>query len=179
MKRKTFYQISLLLPYLALLAAVLFTLAKGLPFWETPTSPSFLTGIVLAFAFASIVWAPLYTWMVLVILFWGRGKSADEIRRMYLLSPILFGFAMGTPVLLVDLRSSMILLIWGFLRLANLQLIAPVFLEKYSLEEPFFVSVAWALMAAVCLAVGYAFVGIVLFVETAMKRGNLFKAEEI
>ncbi len=181
MKRKTFYYISLSLPYLVLIlgGALLFSMyAVGIDWTMLGGLPGFFFGIVASFSVSAIIWGPLYAWMVLAMLFWGRGKNVNEIRSMYLLSPVLLGCSMGIPALFVDLRSSAILLIWGVLRVANLDFIMRTFLENNSIEEAFFVGVMWALMAVVCLIVGYVFVGIVLLIEKVLKQRGMFTAEE-
>lgn len=181
MKRKTFYYISLSLPYLALLlggALTYFAYANGVDLSVLGGSQGILLGSVMFFSVSGIVWGPLYTWMVVAMLFWGRGKHADEIRSMYLLSPVLLGCAMGLPALFVDIRNSTELLLWGFLRIANLDFIVPTLLENYSLEESLGIGLIWAFMAALCVVIGYVFVGIVLLIERAVKRRGLFKEEE-
>ena len=181
MKRKTFYSISLSLPYIALLLGgvlTYFAYARG---FDAPTfgSPDILLGIVFFFSVSGIVWGPLYTWMVIAMLFWGRSKNANEVRSMYLLSPVLLGCAMGIPALFVDIRSSTVSLIWGFLHIFNLDFIAPTLLENYSLEESLGIGLLWAFMAAICLVVGYGFVVLVLLIERGMKKLKLFKEEDI
>jgi hypothetical protein len=177
-KRKTFYHLALLLPYSALLVSVAFVSASGFTFFEDPpASASFLIKIILFFTFSAIIWAPFYTWMALALLFWGRGKRTNEIRRMYLLSPILLGCAMGLPVLVVDIRNSTLLLFWGFLRIANLDFIQRPFLESSALEEPFAIGVIWMLIAALCTGVGYGFVGFAWLIEWGMKKRKWFEED--
>jgi hypothetical protein len=115
---------------------------------------------------------------VILLLFWGRGKPAGELRRAYLLLPVLLACSMGFPALLFYMNSSIVLLAWGFLHLANLDFLAPLLLKNYPLEEAFIVSITWAFMAAICLVCGYLFVGIVLLIERILNRRNLFKGEE-
>jgi hypothetical protein len=177
-KRKTFYYLSLLLPYSALLISAVFAFASGVHFFEDPPSASFLIELIVFFTFSAIIWAPLYTWMAVALFFWGRGKNANEIRRMYLFAPVLLGCAVGLPALVMDIRSSVLLLLWGFLRIANLDFIQRTFFEKYSPEEPFTVGLIWAFMAALCLIVGYGFVGLVLLIERGMQRLRLFEEED-
>ncbi len=180
MKRKTFYNISLALPYLALVVSgglAFFAYEAGMDWTTLDGLLGILAGSVIVFLVSSVIWGPLYTWMVVVMLFWGRGKPADEIRRMYLLSPILLGCSMGIPILFTDLPGSTALLAWGFLHLAHLDFIVQTFFKDYPLEESLGVGVAWVLMAAICLIVGYVFVGIVLLIEKSLKRRNLFKEE--
>lgn len=188
MKRKTFYNISLSLPYIALIASGAFMLSvfvAGLG--EVVSSGSqdgFLTillgilvGSVAFYAVGGFIWVPLYTWMVVVMLFWGRGKTTNEVRNLYLLSPILLGCSMGFPAVLMDFPGAMILLFWGLLRIANLDSIVSRFFENGTLELGLTVGVLWAFMAAICVAVGYGFVGIVLLIERVMTRRGLFKDE--
>jgi hypothetical protein len=117
--------------------------------------------------------------MVVVMLFWGRGKKADEVRTLYLLSPALLACAMGLPVLLVSMPGSGLLLLWGVLHMHNLDFIMPVLFENYSAEEYLSIGLAWAFMAALCIVIGYAFVGCALLIERAMKRRGLFIEEEL
>jgi hypothetical protein len=183
-KRKTFYYISLAIPYIALVFSGAFALALYVSGSGSSLFGSsqvglldILLGSVLFFLVAGVVWAPLYTWMVAALLFWGRGKNADEIRSMYLLSPVLLGCAMGLPALLVDIPGSVLLLISGLLHVFNLDFIVPTLLENYYPEQALAIGVGWAFMAAICLVVGYAFVGIVLLIERVMKRRGLFSEE--
>ena len=180
MKRKTFYHLSLSLPYIALLMSGAFTyLVQGPDPFSSSSPPNILGGIVIFFTFSAIVWAPLYTWMVVVVLFWGRDKKADEVRRLYLLSPALLASAMGFPSLLVGMPGAGLMMLWGFLHMNNLDLIVPVFLDDYSVEQSLSVILAWAFMAAVCIVIGYAFVGCVLLIERVMQRRGLLIEEEI
>lgn len=117
--------------------------------------------------------------MVVVMLFWGRGKKADEIRALYLLSPVLLAGAMGFPALLVGISDSGMLLLWGILHINNMDFLMPLLLENYSAEQSLSVGLVWAFMAALCMVVGYAFVGCVLLIERAMQRRGLLIEEEI
>ncbi|HSB01262.1 MAG TPA: hypothetical protein VLE49_11465, partial [Anaerolineales bacterium] len=118
------------------------------------------------------------TWTVIVMLFWGRGKNADELRRAYLFLPILLACSMGIPALLFYSQDSVILLGWGFLHLANLDFMARALFKDFPVEQSLAVGVAWAFMAAICIVVGYLFIGIVLLIERVMKRRNLFREAE-
>ncbi len=181
MKRKTFYYISLSLPYIALVfSGALSLVAYEFGFnWESPSGLfDILVGTVFFFSVSAIFWGPLYTWMAIVVLLWGIGKRADEVRRLVLLSPVLLGCSMGIPVFFVDLHGSAMMLIGGFLHMANLDFIARSLFEDYAFETSIGIGVAWAMMAGVCLVVGYMFVGIALLIERFMKRWNLFKEEE-
>jgi hypothetical protein len=172
-KRKTFYFVSLFLPYVALafggaLSFLVYEVGLDSNAFDGPLS--ILAGTVMFFSVSAIIWGPLYTWAVILMLFWGRGKPADELRRAYLLLPVLLACSMGIPALLFYMDSSIALLAWGFLHLANLDFLTPLLLKNTPLEEALIVSVAWVFMAAVCLVVGYLFVGIVLLVERILKR---------
>ena len=178
MKRKTFYHLSLSLPYIVLLISGAFTyFVEGLDFFSSPSQPGVLIGILAFFTLSAILWAPLYTWLVVVMLFWGRGKTADEVRKMYLLSPALLAAAMGFPALLISMPGSGLVMLWGLLHMNNLDFIMPVFFDEYSVEQSLSVVLVWAFMAALCLVIGYAFVGGVLLIERAMKRRGLFIEE--
>lgn len=189
MKRKTFYNISLSLPYIALIASGAFMLSvfvAGLGQVVSNGSQDgflaillgILVGSVALYSVGGFIWVPLYTWMVVVMLFWGRGKTANEIRNMYLLSPILLGCSMGFPAVLMDLPGAMLLLFWGLLHIANLDFIVRgIFENNGFLEASLAVGVLWVFMAAICLVVGYGFVGIVLLIERIMTRRGVFKEE--
>lgn len=175
MKRKTFYHISLSLPYLALaFAAALTYFANGLDPFAFGASPGILLGSIFIFSIAGLIWGPLYTWMVVVMLFWGRGKSADEIRRMYLLSPLLLACSMGIPALFVGFPNSGIFLLWGFLRMNHMDSVMPFLFRYYYHEQSLTIGLAWAFMAALCIVIGYAFVGFVLLIERAMVKRRMF-----
>ena len=177
MKRKTFYHISLSLPYITLIISGALTyFANGFDLFTSSDPPGALMGSVFFFSIAAIIWGPLYTWMVVALLFWGRGKSADAVRRMYILSPLLLACSMGVPALLVGIPDSGILLLWGLLHMNNLDFVMPVLFENYHQEQSLSIGVAWAFMAALCVVIGYAFVGMALLIERALKKQNLFKS---
>jgi len=179
MKRRTFYQISLSLPYIALIfSGALTYFTAGFDFLASSDPPGILLGSVFFFSFSAIVWGPLYTWMVVVMLFWGRGKRTDEIRNMYLLSPVLLACAMGIPALLVNTPYSGALLLWGLLYMNRLDFMIPILFKDYQQEQALTAGLVWAFMAAICIVVGYLFVGMVLLIEKVMKRGSLFTEEE-
>lgn len=179
MKRKTFYHISLSLPYIALILSGAWTyFTAGFDVFASSSSPGILLGSAYFFSVSAIIWGPLYTWMVVAMLFWGRGKSADAVRQMYILSPFLLAFAMGLPALLVGMPYAGLFLLWGVLRMNNLDFIMPLFFQDYHPEESLSIGLVWAFMAAICIAIGYVFVGIVLLIEKEMKRRDLFKEEE-
>jgi hypothetical protein len=130
------------------------------------------------FTLSAILWAPLYTWMVVVMLIWGRGKRADEVRTLYLLSPALLACAMGFPALLVGMPGSGLMMLWGILHMNHLDFIMPVFFDSYAVEQSLTLVLAWAFMAALSIVIGYAFVGGALLIERGMKRRGLFIEEE-
>ncbi len=182
MKRKTFYHLSLLLPFIVLLISGAFTYyVEGLDFFSSPSQPGVvgvLIGILAFFTLSALLWAPLYMWLIVVMLFWARGKTADEVRNLYLLSPALLAAAMGFPALLVSMPGSGLMMLWGLLHVNNMDFIMPVFFDDYSVEQSLSVILVWGFMAALCLVIGYAFVGCVLLIERAMKRRGLFLEEE-
>lgn len=97
---------------------------------------------------------------------------------MYLLSPVLLGCAMGIPALLVNAPYSGALLLWGFLYMNKLDFIMPILFKDYQQEQVLTAGLLWAFMAAICIVVGYMFVGIVLMIERAMKGRDFFMEEE-
>ncbi len=179
-KRKTFYHIALFLPYFVLLISGVFTyLIRG---WDvfnetTLSSLSIFAGVMIFFTIAGIIWGPLYTWMVVALLFWERDKDIDQIRRMYLLSPLLLACSMGIPALLINFPDSGIFLLWGFLRMNNLDSAMPFLFRNDYHQQSITIGVAWAFMAALCIVVGYAFVGLVLLIEKGMKKRGAFREE--
>ncbi|MGE5775067.1 MAG: hypothetical protein ACM33V_02545 [Chloroflexota bacterium] len=182
MKRKTFYHLSLSLPYIALaVTGALTFLAYGVgAVWEVFPDGflGIITGVIAFFSMSAVVWAPLYTWMVIVMLFWGRDKNADEVRKAYLFLPLLLACSMGIPAFFFYMESSAMLLSWGFLYLAHLDSVTSILFKDYSFEETLIVSVGWGFMAVICIVVGYMFVGIVLLIERVLKRYKLFRGEE-
>lgn len=180
MRRKAFYQFSLALPYIALIISGALTyFANGFDLFASSDPPGILMGSVYFFAVAAVIWGPLYTWMVVAMLFWGRGKSADAVRPMYLLSPLLLACSMGVPALLVGIPDSGTFLLWGLLRMNNLDFVMPaLFKNHYYYEQSLTIGLAWAFMAALCVVIGYAFVGIALLIERALKKQHLFQPED-
>jgi hypothetical protein len=177
-KRKTFYQLSLVLPYIALLITGGLTYLTNDPeAFSIPWLPNLLSGLAMFFTFSAVIWGPLYTWLVAVMLFWGKGKTMDEIHRLYLLSPVLLGCSMGFPALLISIPEGGYFLLWGALRISNLDFLIPIFFQYDYMEQAFGVGLAWALMAALCIVIGYAFVGVALLLERAMKRQGLLRDE--
>ncbi|HEY3476965.1 MAG TPA: hypothetical protein VGK56_20270 [Anaerolineales bacterium] len=177
MRPRTFYHLSLLLPYIFLLISVAFSYGSEL---FRDTAPlSVLAGIFVFFSLSAVIWVPLYTWVVGVMLFWGRGKTTGEIRSLYLLSPVLLASSMAFPALLVGLPDSGPYLLWGLLRALNLDFLIQIFFQDDYLEQAFNVVLAWAFMAALCIVIGYAFVGGVLLIERAMKSHGLLWDEAV
>jgi hypothetical protein len=179
-KRRTFYQLSLAIPYLALVVSGALTyLADGLNVFSDPSVPplNLLTGVVTFFTFAGIVWGPLYTWMVIVMLIWGRGRSTDNIRRLYLLSPVLLACSMGIPVLITDPAAAGKFLLEGILRMNNMGFAVPILLRNAETDMPMVIGVTWLFMAAICIVVGYAFVGIMVWIERVLQKRGKFKDE--
>jgi hypothetical protein len=178
-KRKTFYHLSLSFPYIALvICGALTYFANGFDLFATSDPPGILMGSVFFFSIAAIIWGPLYTWMVIAVLFWGRGKSTDAVRRMYILSPLLLACSMGVPALLVGVPDSGVFLLWGFLHMNHLDFVMPVLFKNYDQEQSLSIGIAWAFMAALCVVIGYAFIGIAALIEHALKKRNLFKLED-
>jgi hypothetical protein len=117
--------------------------------------------------------------MVAVLLFWSRGRKAEEVRRMYLFSPVLLGCSMGIPVLFVDPAGSAVLFFWGFLHMLHLDSLAPTLLQNNdSFDASMGIGVAWFFLAAICMVIGYGFVGVALLLEKVLKKRGLFQEEE-
>ena len=180
MKRRTFYKLSLSIPYLVLIVTGAITyLANGLDIFNEAPDPSLgiFIGVMAFFTIAGIIWAPLYTWMVIVMLIWGRGRSTDDIRRLYMLSPFLLACSMGIPVLIMDPATSGKFLLEGILRMNNMGFAVPILLQNIDAEMSSVIGVAWLFMAAICIVVGYVFVGIMVWIERRMTARGKFKDE--
>src|SRR5512145_2805610 len=117
---------------------------QGPDLFSSPSPRGILSGLLMFFTLTAILWAPLYTWMVLAMLIWGRGKKADEVRTLYLLSPALLACAMGFPALLAGMPGSGLMMLWGILHMSNLDFIMPVFFDDYSVEQSLAVVLVWA-----------------------------------
>lgn len=181
MKRRTFYHVSLSLPYIALAISGAFTyFTNGLDVFNEipPISLNVLAGMMIFFTLSAMIWGPLYTWMVIVMLLWGRGKSTDTIRRLYILSPILLACSMGLPAMLVGIPDSVFFLLWGLLHMNNLDFVMPALVENYYEEQSLSIGLAWVFMAVICVVIGYAFVGMALLIERALNKQNVFKSED-
>lgn len=179
MKRRTFYHLSLLLPYIVLVISLAVAFLTGAidDFFSSPSALGVFAGVVAFFAFSGILWGPLYTWMVIVMLIWSRGRNTDDIRFLYFLSPVLLACSMGIPAISVSLPTSIFFLIDGFLRINNLGFVSSVLLKDMDQDMFFGVSFSWAFMAVICLVVGYAFVGVVVWIEHVLTRRGFFKDE--
>ena len=180
MKRRTFYQLCLSFPYLVLIVSGAFTyFAGGFDvFNELPNSGlNVFTGVMAFYTVAGIVWGPLYTWMVIVMLIWGRGKSTEEVRRLYLLSPVLLACSMGIPVLITDPASSGRFLLEGILRMNHMGFAVPAFVNWGYEESSSVIGFAWLFMAAISIVVGYVFVGIAMWLERVLTKRGTFKEE--
>ena len=84
---------------------------------------------------------------------------------------------MGFPALLVGLPYSGSYLLWGFLRALNLDFLIQILFEDDYLYQAVNVALTWAFMAALCIVIGYAFVGGVLLIERTLKRRGLLSDE--
>lgn|GEM_PF-3468725 len=179
MKRRTFYHLSLAIPYLALIVsgAVTYTV-RGLDIFNDVPDPSLsvLVGALAFFTFAGVIWGPLYTWMVIIMLIWGRRRGTEDIRRMYLLSPVLLACSMGLPILVMDPASSGRFLLEGILRMNNMGFAVPILLGDSS-RDPMYIGMSWLFLAAICIVVGYAFVGTVVWAERVLSKRGKFKDE--
>lgn len=179
MKRRTFYHLSLLLPYLALAISLGFAFITNAmdSFLSSPSSFDVFIGVLAFFGLSGVIWGPLYTWMVIVMLIWSRGRKTEDVRLMYLLSPVLLACSMGIPVLILEPVDSSKYLLGGILRINNLGFAVPVFVRYLADETPMVLGVAWLFMAVICLVIGYVFVGVVLWVEKIMLKRGMFKDE--
>ena len=178
MKRKTFYHLSLFIPYLVLIVAGGFAyLVDGFNFFNSTDPPDILLGTVYFFLVSGVIWGPLYTWMVIVFLLWSRGRDADQVRTLYLFSPVVLACSMGIPVLLLEIPGSARFFLWGFLRMNHMDFIFPTLLDTLDQEMALSMGAAWAFMALICTLVGYVFVGLAVWIERIMVRRGSFKDE--
>ena len=129
------------------------------------------------FALSGIIWAPLYTWMVIILLFWARGKSAGEVRGLYLLSPLILACSMGIPALLVNAPYSGRFLLSGFMRMYNLDFMLPALFKEADTEQGLSIGLAWIFMGGLSVVIGYVFVGGVILIERALLKRNAFLDE--
>ena len=176
MKRKSFYHLSLAVPYLALM------LSGGITYFGNPTNPfdpppNVLLGLMAFFTGAAVVWAPFYTWMVVVLLFWARDKTAAQVKRTYLLTPLILACSLGLPVMAIDLISTRMLVIGGLTRLLNLDFLLPTLLRNVDVEQSLSAGFVWIVVATICLVIGYIFVGIILLIERELQKRQTFRDE--
>lgn len=178
MKRRTFYHLSLSFPFLVLIVSWAITALTGGvdQFYQSAPALSFAAGMFSFFAISGVIWGPLYMWMVIVMLIWSWGRRTEEVRQLYMLSPVLLAGSMGIPALIFDPTSSGRFLAEGFLRMNNLGFVVPILMGE-SGEEPVYIGLAWLFMAAICIVVGYAFVGTVVWIERGLTRRGKFKDE--
>ena len=179
-KRRTFYHLSLSIPYLTLVISGAFTLlANGFDFFNDVPDPSMgiLAGIMVFYTVAGIIWGPLYTWMVVVMLIWSRGRSTEDVRRLYLLSPVLLACAMGLPVLVIDPATAGKFLLEGILRMNNMGFAVPTLLNETEREMSSVIGISWLFMAVICIVVGYMFVGVMVWIERVLAKRGKFKDE--
>jgi hypothetical protein len=146
-------------------------------FFNSPTSLSIVAGVFTFFGVSAIIWGPLYTWMVIVMLIWGRGKSMADVRRLYLLSPVLLACSTGIPAIVFSAPGSIYFLVDGFLQMNNLGFVSTILLKDMYMNSDYELLFAWFFMAAICLLVGYVFVGIVLWIERILIKRGKFKDE--
>jgi len=180
MKRRTFYHLTLLLPYVALVFSVGFVfLTSALDnLFSSPSSLEFFAGLVAFFAITGIVWGPLYTWMVIVMLIWSRGRKTEEVRLLYLLSPALLACSMGIPAVTMSMPYSLYFLLDGFLRMNNMGYVSSALLRDLrNFDTAAGMFAVWFFMAGICIVVGYAFVGTVVWFEKMLRKQGRLKDE--
>jgi hypothetical protein len=179
MKRRTFYHLSLLLPLVVLIVSLGITFLRGGfgIFTSRVLALDSLRNVAIFLILSAFFWGPLYIWMVVVMLIWGRGRSTAEVRRLYLLSPFLLASSMGYPAVLTAPAIALQFLLDGFLRINNLSYVAARFFRGLDQGEVSVVGSFWFAMAVLCVVVGYAFVGIGLWMERFMARQGWFNEE--
>jgi hypothetical protein len=179
MKRRTFYHLSLLLPLVVLIASLGFTFLRGGfgVFADRILALDSLRNVAVFLVLSAFIWGPLYIWMVAVMLIWGRGRSTADVRRLYILSPFLLASSMGYPTLLSNPVIFLQFLLDSFLRINNLSYVTARLFKGLDQGEALFIGSFWFVIAALCVLVGYAFVGIGLWMERFMTRHGWFKEE--
>lgn len=180
LNRRTFHHLSLLLPYLALCISLAVAFLTGIldRFFNTPSSLEVVVGVIAFFGVSGIIWGPFYTWMVIVMLIWGRGKSLEDVRRLYLLSPVLLACSMGIPAIAIAVPDSIYYLLDGLLRMNDLAFASNLLLKDVYRSSEYSLLFVWFFMAGICLVVGYAFVGIVLWIEKVLIKWRKFKDDD-
>jgi len=76
-----------------------------------------------------------------------------------------------------SMPDSLYFLIDGFFRVNNMGYVATSLLKNYETDMAPYVFVMWFFMAAICIVVGYVFVGIVVWIERGMLKRGKFKDE--
>jgi hypothetical protein len=181
MKRRTFYHLSLLLPLAVLIGSLGFTFLKdgfGM-FAGRILDLDSLRNVAIFLILSAFFWGPLYIWMVIVMLIWGRGRSTGEVRRLYILSPFLLASSMGYPAVLSSPAIGLQFLLEGFLRVNNVSSVTTRLFQGLDQGDAYFFGSFWFVMAALCVLVGYAFVGIGLWMERLITRYGWFKEEPV
>ncbi len=167
MRPKTLLTLLLFLPYLIWLVAILF---MGLPF--DSILYTLVAGLSIVYAFGIVFWGIPYTTLVIGILFWSRGKSAQELYDVLSRSPILLAWITLAEFILAYL----ILVLFGISNALTLELGHQV--ELLELAGGFFGSIFYAFMAMVGIFIyGYMFVFLSKAVYKAFESRNWLKDE--
>jgi hypothetical protein len=85
---------------------------------------------------------------------------------------------MGLPVLITDPATSGRFLLEGILRMNHMGFAIPALLRGTEQEMTSVIGVAWLFMAAICIVVGYIFVGIAMWIERGLIKQGRFKGED-
>jgi hypothetical protein len=176
MKRKTFLRLTLPVPYLALGATFAVSATVG-GIFDFSYSNSFLINLLVVFTTSAIVWGPLYTWMVLVLLLWSIGRSENEIYRVYFLAPLILAGSMGLPASLMDLPQAGMVILWGILHSARMEFFMRFIFPNFDGEYALYFATAIFMMGTLCILIGYAFVLPITWVDRALRKRNVLITE--
>jgi hypothetical protein len=176
MKRKTFLRLTLLIPYLALGASFAVSAPIGNIF-DFSYTDNFLVNVLIFFTVSAIIWGPLYTWIVVVLLLWSIGRSEHEIYQAYLLSPLILAGSMGIPASLIDLPQAGMVMLWGFLYSARMEFFMRYLFPYFTGEYAAYFAALIFMMGTLCLVVGYAIVLPVTWLDRALRKRNVLIVE--
>jgi hypothetical protein len=87
MKSTTFARLALFLPYLILLESVVYFI-----FYNVSEKGSLLQTFNIAWNFLAIFWSLPYTILVIILLAQSKGKSFEDVKRIFLSAPLRLMF---------------------------------------------------------------------------------------
>lgn len=173
MKRKNFFRLSLLVPYLVLAVTAVISLSS----LATVSVDTWLINVTTVFTFSAIFWAPLYTWMTVVLWLWSIGKSEAEIYRVYALSPFILASAMGIPVTLFSMPEGGIMIVWGILHTLHFDNLARYLFPDFNGEYMVGLAGLIVVMGGISVLIGYLFVGLMVWIDRVLQKRKLLVME--